>query len=495
MSHSVKKTALTSVALATTAAIGLWAAGVSAQSLTAGPFTAAQVEAGRVAYAGSCQSCHTDNLSGSGEAVPLAGPAFMAGYGAKTTKDLFDVVKNEMPLGAPASLSDESYADIVAFMLYASGGQAGTTPLTPTTAVRISSVTNGNVPADVANGIKVAQAAPPADAAAAGGRGGRGGRGAAAPLLDEKGNPLPGLTAGAYGGYKVDTRLGITHPGTVPNFTPVTDAMLVNPSPNDWLMYRGNPQGWSYSKLNQINTHNVGRLQFKWSLGMSDGGANETTPIIHDGVMYVVSAGNTVQAIDAVTGEVIWMNVIGPLPRSEAPGGDEATRSIGIYNDKIIVPSMAGKIYGLDARTGKIVWQNWITDPSKPDEGTHSNTGGVIVAHGKAIVGMTGCGRVPQKDHCYISAYDANTGARVWKFLTVALTGQPGGDTWGKLDDDHRAGAETWVAGSYDPALNITYWGTAQARPSPGGVTCADRAMAPPTMPIRPWRWISIPAS
>ena len=159
--HSVKKMALTSVALATTAAIGLWAAGVSAQNLTAGPFTAAQVERGRVAYAGACQSCHTDNLSGSGEAVPLAGPAFMAGYGAKTTKDLFDVVKNEMPLGAPASLSDESYADIVAFMLYASGGTAGTTPLTPTTAVRISSVTNGNVPADVANGIKVAQARRP----------------------------------------------------------------------------------------------------------------------------------------------------------------------------------------------------------------------------------------------------------------------------------------------------------------------------------------------
>ena len=187
-------------------------------------------------------------------------------------------------------------------------------------------------------------------------------------------------------------------------------------------------------------------------------------PIIHDGVMYVVSAGNTVQAINAVTGDVIWMNVIGPT-RARRPGGDEATRSIGIYNDKIIVPSTAGKLYGLDARTGKIVWQSWITDPSKPDEGTHSNTGGVIIAHGKAIVGMTGCGRIPQKDHCYISAYDANTGQRVWKFVTVALTGQPGGDTWGKLDDDHRAGAETWVAGSYDPALNITYWGTAQAKP------------------------------
>src|SRR5476649_1299283 len=119
MTLSVKKTALAGAAFATTATIALWAFSSSAQqNLPAGPFTSAQVEAGRVAYAASCQSCHTDNLSGSGEAVPLAGPAFMAGYGAKTTKDLFDVVKNEMPLGAPASLSDESYADIVAFMLY-----------------------------------------------------------------------------------------------------------------------------------------------------------------------------------------------------------------------------------------------------------------------------------------------------------------------------------------------------------------------------------------
>ena len=141
------------------------------------------------------------------------------------------------------------------------------------------------------------------------------------------------------------------------------------------------------------------------------------------------------------------------------------TRSIGLYNDKVIVPTMQGKLYGLDASTGKIVWQSWISDPSKPDEGQHGNTGGVIVAHGKAIVGMTNCGRIPQNNHCYISAYDANTGKRVWKFVTVALKGEPGGDTWGDLPDDQRAGAETWIAGTYDPELNTTYWGTAQAKP------------------------------
>ena len=95
----------------------------------------------------------------------------------------------------------------------------------------------------------------------------------------------------------------------------------------------------------------------------------------------------------------------------------------------------------------------------------HNNTSGVLAVHGKIITGMTGCGRIPAKDHCNISAYDAQTGKRVWKFLTVALNGEPNGDTWGGLPDEKRAGAETWIQGSYDPVLNLTYWGTAQAKP------------------------------
>jgi alcohol dehydrogenase (cytochrome c) len=230
-------------------------------------------------------------------------------------------------------------------------------------------------------------------------------------------------------------------------------------------MYRGNYAGWSYSKLNQVTSSNVNQLQLKWTLAMPQGGTNEATPIVHNGVMFLVGAGNTIQAINAATGEVIWQNNIGPLPSNLEPAGDVGTRSLGLYNDKLIVPTMQGKIYGLDARTGKVVWQTYYSDPSNPEEGPHGSDGGVIIVHGRAIIGMTGCGRLPQKAHCYISAYDANTGQRVWKFVTVALTGQPGGDTWGKLPDDQRAGGETWIAGTYDPVLNTTYWGTAQAKP------------------------------
>ena len=139
------------------------------------------------------------------------------------------------------------------------------------------------------------------------------------------------------------------------------------------------------------------------------------------------------------------------MPRTADPAGDEATRSIAVYNDKVIVPTMQGKLYGLDARTGKIVWQSWISDPSKPDEGTarqyrrrHCRPWHRHCRHGQLRPH-------PAENHCYISAYDANTGAALWKFLTVALKAEPQGDTWGRLPDDQRAGAETWVAGTFDP--------------------------------------------
>ncbi len=447
------------IALTTTAVIALWATGGFGQNLSPAPFTAAQVESGRAAYAASCMNCHGDSLAGTGDAPSIAGRAFMISWGARTTKDFFEAIKAGMPVGAPGSLSDQTYADIVAFILHANGAAAGATPLTPATAVRISAVASGTVSADVAGGIKLVQAAPAegTDIQAAGNT---------AVIRGPNGQPLVSRAAGAGGGFRANTALGLVKEGHIENYHPVTDAMLANPSPDDWIMYRGNYAGWSYSPLNQITAANVGQLQLKWTIALNDGGTNETTPLVHDGILYVVSAGNTVQAFNAVTGEVLWQNNIGPAPRSLDPGGSsDETRSIALYNDKVIVPTPQGKLYGLDARTGKIVWQSWISDPAKPDEGQHGNTGGVIVAHGKAIVGMVNCGRIPQTVHCYISAYDANTGQRAWKFTTVATSGTPGGDTWGKLPDNQRAGGETWIAGSYDPELNTTYWGTAQAKP------------------------------
>jgi alcohol dehydrogenase (cytochrome c) len=453
------------------------------------------VEAGRSAYAANCVMCHGDNMSGEGEAPPLAGRGFMAPRATVGTKELFSTIKSEMPYGAPGSLSDETYTNLVAFILHANGARTGTTALTPTTDVKIASIANGTLPPDVSAGVKAApvqtaQATAPAPARAAGAAAAAmtpAQAEAAAALAAGKtltaaqlralprgnnGNPIiPGAQGGgggqAGGALPVEyTNAGLILQGNIKNYTNITDAMLAKPSPNDWLMYRGNYAGWSYSSLDQINTGNVKQLQMKWTMAMNDGGTNETTPLIHDGIMYLWAPGNSVEAINAVTGELLWRNNIGPPPRNLNPGGDVPERSMALYNDKVIVPTMEQKIYALDARTGKIVWQTYYSDPKDPMEGgDHGSDGGVIVINGKVEIGMTACGRIPQAAHCYISAYDANTGKRVWKFTTVADKGQPGGDSWNGLPDDQRAGAETWNVGTFDPVLNTVYWGTAQSKP------------------------------
>jgi alcohol dehydrogenase (cytochrome c) len=443
-------------AFVTIASFALWASASFGQA--AGPFNAAQVDAGHNAYVASCLNCHGDTMSGGGEAPPLAGKAFLAGFGTKTTKELFDSIKTGMPKNAAGSLSDATYVDLVAFLLHASGAITGTTALTPATAVRIDSVANGNLAPELAAGLKLIQTGQAGAASAAPPGGGGNAPAVAAPTS---------RADGANGGFRSNaSTFGIVKEGTIRNYQPVTDAMLTHPSPNDWLMYRGNYSGWSYSGLNQINASNVGGLQLKWTLAMSEGGTNETTPLVHDGVMFLLSSGNTVQAINAATGEIIWQNNIGPAPRNLEPGSyADETRAIGLYNDKVIVPTPQGRLYALDAATGKVDWQTWISDPAKPDEGQRGNDGGVIIAKGKAIVGLVNCGRIPQAGHCYISAYDANTGQRAWKFVTVADAGQPGGDTWNNLPNEQRAGGETWIAGTYDPSSNLTYWGTAQSKP------------------------------
>jgi alcohol dehydrogenase (cytochrome c) len=115
----------------------------------------------------------------------------------------------------------------------------------------------------------------------------------------------------------------------------------------------------------------------------------------------------------------------------------------------------------LDARTGKKEWDSEIADKSKG----YANSSGPIVVHGKLIEGLGGCDRYKEGGACFISAWDAATGKQAWKFNTVARQSDPGGDTWGKLSDLLRAGGDTWITGSYDPELNLTYWGVAQPKP------------------------------
>jgi alcohol dehydrogenase (cytochrome c) len=189
---------------------------------------------------------------------------------------------------------------------------------------------------------------------------------------------------------------------------------------------------------------------------MNEGGSNQPTPLVHDGVMFLANTMNTVQALDAATGELIWEHQNGPMQAI----GFGSMRNIALYEDKVILATTDARLVALDARTGKVVWNTAIADRSKG----FYNTSGPIVARGRVIQGLQGCDRF-QQDRCYISAYDAKDGKLLWKFHTVARSGEPGGNTWGKLPDTMRAGGDTWMAGSYDPDLDLTYWGVAQAKP------------------------------
>ena len=249
--------------------------------------------------------------------------------------------------------------------------------------------------------------------------------------------------------------------GQVKDFRPVTEAMLRNPTPGDWLNWRRTDNAWGYSPLDQINRQNVGKLQLAWSWAMDDTGANEMTPLVYDGIMYLPNPRGVIQALDAATGDLIWQ--YRPAAAKAAEGSDASRgiqRNIAIFGDKIFGTTGDAHIIAVDARSGKLVWDTRVADPALG----YGYTSGPIVVRGKVIAGMSGCTRY-KEDVCFISAHDANTGKEVWRTSTIARPGEPGGDSWGDLPLTFRAGGDAWIPGSYDPETNLVYWATAQAKP------------------------------
>ncbi len=254
-------------------------------------------------------------------------------------------------------------------------------------------------------------------------------------------------------------------------FVPVSDAMLQDPDPADWPMWRRTLDGWGYSPLDQVNRDNVGELQMAWSRALP-AGTQEVTPLAYGGVVYMPTVSDIIQALDATSGDLIW-EYRRNLPEDvyEFVGGNaRSMRNIAIYDRQIINISDDDYAYALDVETGDIVWETEIFDYREIPAG-HSS--GPIIADGRVISGRS-CRPRGGPESCVILAHDARTGAELWRRRTVPAPGEPGDETWGGVPYERRVHVGSWIPASYDPELRLIFQGTSVTSPAPkfmlGGV-------------------------
>ena len=250
---------------------------------------------------------------------------------------------------------------------------------------------------------------------------------------------------------------------TVQDFVPVTDEILRNPSPNDWLISRGNYAGWGHSALDQITTENVGGLTLAWARVMEPGN-NQATPFVYNGVMYLVNPNDVIMALDATNGDLIWQYTR-DLPAIEGvtiiAGLSDTQRNIAMWDDMIIHSTSDAAIIALDARTGQLMWETSVGDPR-----VIAQTSGPLVIDGVAITGRACDPALP--GGCFITGHDTSSGEELWRTFMIPRAGEPGGESWGDLPTESRLHVGAWGnVGAYDPDLNLVYWGTSVPAPSP----------------------------
>lgn len=371
-------------------------------------YTVRQSDNGRVLYKQHCKACHGSNLDDGPFGPPLKGPKFAVHWNEKTVGSLLNYVEKNMPPGADGIIERHKYIDILAYLFQQDGIADGSTPL-PTKDSELALINyisryQSEVDQSVVN---------------------------AEPIVF----PSPELS-----------------PNPLDDYTPVSDEMLTNPPKGDWLTWRRGNDGHGYSPLDQITTKNVNNLRLAWSWALPSG-QSQTAPLVHDGVMFVQSNKDNVQAFNAVTGDLLWH-----YSRS-IPDGMTVTslikRAIALYDDNLYLAASDGFVVALEATTGNVAWETEVFD-HKLGLDLELTGGGPVIARGKVMVGTRGS----QGNGNFIIGLDAKTGEESWRVNTIARMDDKGGDSWSGATMEKRTGASVWVPGSYDPQLNLSFWGT-----------------------------------
>jgi alcohol dehydrogenase (cytochrome c) len=263
----------------------------------------------------------------------------------------------------------------------------------------------------------------------------------------------------------------------IDSYTPVTEVMLLSPPDGEWLMWRRTYNHWGHSPLGQINTSNVGSLRLAWAWTMAPG-LQETTPLVHDGVMFLPQTCDFIEAVDARDGTLIW-----EYRREQVEHAAHmacANRNATLHGDHLIIATHDAYLVTLDARTGEVVWEHQVGDWTIG----HHYSGGPQIINGQVVAGMSGCYHINTR--CWISAHDVETGEELWRTHTIPVQGELGSETWGALPNEQRRGGSAWIAPSYDPELNLIYvgvavpipWGSVQRDTSDGDVLYTNSTLA-----------------
>ena len=226
--------------------------------------------------------------------------------------------------------------------------------------------------------------------------------------------------------------------------------------PQNWLTYNGTYDSQRYSRLNQITPGNVNNLELKWVLQNQVFGAWQSNPLVVDGIMYVTQRPNDVMAVDPKTGRVFWLYRYTPSANARVCCGSN-NRGVAMLGDTLFLGTLDAHLIAIDAKTGRALWNVAVADVNL----AYSITLAPLIVKDKVIVGVGG-GEFGIRG--WVAAFDPKTGKELWRFKAIPEPGEPGNETW-KNDAWKSGGGSVWVTGSYDPALNLTYWGIGNPGP------------------------------